>query len=74
MVFASSETCLKMLVATPSAADFPQGLVALLVEGKVLRPLHIAEARRRLAAGEWPTDFELADAVVRESRSSLALA
>ncbi len=73
MVFPSSETCLKMLVATPSAADFPKGLVAVLVEGKVLRPLHIAAARRRLAAGEWPTDIELAEAVVREARSTLAL-
>ena len=74
MVFPSSETCLKMLVATPSAADFPEGLVAVLVEGKVLRPLHIAEARRRLAAGEWPSAMELAEAVVREARSTLAVA
>ena len=59
-----------MVVAAASeplrTEGLPDGLVAQILDGKVLRADRIAECRRRLLDGPAPTALALADAMVRE--------
>lgn len=59
-----------MVVAAASdplrTEELPDGLVARILEGKVLRADRIADCRRRLADGPAPTALAVADAMVRE--------
>lgn len=60
----------QMVVAAASelelAVDLPEGLVALILDGKVLRADRIDECRRRLLDGPRPDARAVADAMVRE--------
>ena len=59
-----------MVAAAASAPrlldDLPEGLVALILDGKVLRADRIDECRRWLADGPRPDARAVADAMVRE--------
>jgi len=52
--------------AAAASPELPDGLVARLVDGKLLRPERIAECRRRLVEGPTPLAEDVADAMVRE--------
>lgn len=56
----------EMVVAAASQHELPDGLVQLLLDGKLLRPERIAECRRRLAEGPPHDARAVADAMVRE--------
>lgn len=60
----------EMPAAAAPSHELPDGLVAQLVDGKVLRPERIAECRRRLAEGPPHAAAEVADAMVREAARS----
>jgi hypothetical protein len=60
-----------MVVATASSAHplldgLPEGLVAQILDGKVLRADRIEECRRRLVDGPAPNVADVVDAMVRE--------
>lgn len=61
----SSENSGQMVAAT-STPELPDGLVELLLDGKVLRADRIAECRRRLREGYQPSAAALAEAFVRD--------
>jgi hypothetical protein len=60
-----------MVVAAASdllrTEGLPDGLVAEILDGKVLRADRIADCRRRLADGPAPTALAVADAMVRDA-------
>jgi hypothetical protein len=66
-----------MVVAAASeprlAEGLPEGLVAQILDGKVLRPDRIAACRRLLADGSAPDALSLADAMVREVARGVAI-
>ena len=49
-----------------STEGLPEGLVAHILDGKLLRPDRIAECRRLLLEGPAPDAGAVADAMVRE--------
>ena len=55
-----------MVVAAATEPDIPDGLVAEILDGRMLRAERIAECRRRLAEGPAPDAEAVADAMVRE--------